>query len=76
MPIYTPHFPLVTCKLLICHAACKIPDLDFGVIGTGDELGVGGGEGDAFDTILVCLFYDFDIVEVGLPIFDCTSLIS
>lgn len=76
MPIYTSHFPLVACEFFFCDASCKVPDLDLGILRTGYELGVGRRKGDAFDRIIVCLGYDFDIVEVGLPVFDCTLLIS
>ena len=69
MPVDRFCVPIVTCQSRLFYSSGKIEDLKGRVIACRDEFGVVWREGDASYRIIMCL-YSFDVVEVGLPVFD------
>lgn len=75
VPVHRLHLPAVPRQRQLLLAGRKVPDLQRGVVGARDELGVGGRDGQAADGLGVRLDL-LDVVEVGLPVLDDARLVS
>ena len=75
VPIYRLSIPLMPSENRFLNAPCKIEYLQRSVVTSSHELAVVRRESEITDWIMMCL-YRFNIVEVGLPVFYNSVLIS
>ena len=75
MPVDRLDFPSMSCQRRLFCARRKVPDLQCGVVGARDKLGVCGGDCEPAHSLGVCL-YLLDVVEVGLPVLDHSRLVG
>ena len=75
MPVDRLDLPPVPRQHRLLGAGRKVPNLQRGVVGARNELGVGGRNGEAAHGFRVRLHF-LDVVEVGLPILDDARLVG
>ena len=75
MPIDRFHIPIVSLKKGLFHAPGKVKEFQGGVVRGRDKFRVGGREGYVSHRIIVRL-YNFDVVEIWLPILHHAVLVG
>lgn len=75
VPVRTLDVPVVPGKRPFFFSVIKIPNFHRRVVGSGQKFGVVGRKRNVSDCVAVAVD-DVDVIEVGLPVFDRSGLIS